>query len=110
MGIKAIKSVTDNYQPNPLFEFQNMVHLNSKEKVSKYYKFEHLLGSGTYGEVYKAVNIQTGNIRAIKKINTLKFARAKALVMGEINLLKNLVHLYINKDHPSVVKIFEVFE
>ncbi len=90
MGIKAIKSVENSLQPDPVFDLQNMVKVRH-EPVTNYYTFEKKIGAGTYGEVFMAIHEATGHVRAIKKISILKFARAKAMIMNEISLLKCLV-------------------
>ena len=92
MGIKAIKSVENNLQPHPVFELQSMIKIR-KENILHYYNLGKKVGAGTYGEVFIAENIATGHQRAIKKINTLKFSRAKSMILNEISLLKSLVHL-----------------
>ena len=62
------------------------------------YKIQEELGRGTYGVVYKAQNIETGQIVAIKKI---KLDReddgVPSTTMREISLLKNL-------KHPNIVE------
>lgn len=90
MGIKAIKSVENNLRPEPIFELQGMVKLRH-EPVSNYYRFLRRVGAGTYGEVFEAEHEQTANKRAIKKINTFKFPRSKAMTLNEVTLLKSLV-------------------
>lgn len=90
MGIKSIKSVENNLQPDPIFELQGMVKVR-KEPLSREYRLLKKIGAGTYGEVFEAVHEQTGNRRAVKKINTLKFPRAKTMILSEVSLLKSLV-------------------
>ncbi len=60
------------------------------------------LGKGGYGKVYEVKNKKSGEIRACKHLskssikNLEKFER-------EINIL-------IKTDHPSIIKLYEVFE
>ena len=69
--------------------------LNSKNP--KYQKIEKL-GEGTYGVVYKAQNLETGEIVAIKKIRLEKEDDGvPSTAIREISLLKNL-------KHPNVVE------
>ena len=53
MGIKAIKSLENNLQPDPLFDLQNMIKIRH-EPVTNYYRFVKKVGAGTYGEVFLA--------------------------------------------------------
>jgi serine/threonine protein kinase len=56
------------------------------------------LGEGTYGVVYKAKNIETGEIVAIKKIRLEKEDDGvPSTAIREISLLKNL-------KHPNIVE------
>lgn len=65
--------------------------------LDKYQKLEKL-GEGTYGVVYKAKNLQTGEIVAIKKIRLEKEDDGvPSTAIREISLLKNL-------KHPNVVE------
>ena len=62
------------------------------------YKFEEELGRGTYGVVYKAKNIETGELVAIKKIKLDKDDDGvPSTTMREISLLKSL-------KHPNIVE------
>tara|TARA_B110000285_G_C14550524_1_gene349021 strand:+ start:118 stop:390 length:273 start_codon:yes stop_codon:yes gene_type:complete len=65
--------------------------------LEKYKKMEKL-GEGTYGVVYKAVDLQTGETVAIKKIRLEKEDDGvPSTAIREISLLKNL-------KHPNVVE------
>ena len=56
------------------------------------------LGEGTYGVVYKAQNLMTGELVAIKKIRLEKEDDGvPSTAIREISLLKNL-------KHPNVVE------
>lgn len=56
------------------------------------------LGEGTYGVVYKAIDLQTGETVAIKKIRLEKEDDGvPSTAIREISLLKNL-------KHPNVVE------
>uniref|UniRef100_A0A0X3PHP6 Serine/threonine-protein kinase ULK3 n=1 Tax=Schistocephalus solidus TaxID=70667 RepID=A0A0X3PHP6_SCHSO len=62
------------------------------------YTFTQLLGKGTYGEVFKAINRQTRTVAAVKRIpkNTLS-ARAVDNLIDEIRILKELRHRNITQ-------------
>ena len=65
--------------------------------LQKYKKLEKL-GEGTYGLVYKAQNIETGEFVAIKKMKLEKEDDGvPSTAIREISLLKNL-------KHPNVVE------
>lgn len=65
--------------------------------LDKYKKLEKL-GEGTYGVVYKAINLETGETVAIKKIRLEKEDDGvPSTAIREISLLKNL-------KHPNVVE------
>ena len=100
MGIKAIKSVEQPVPLDPSFDLQNMIRIR-RENVNHYYRFIKKVGAGTYGEVFLAEHEQTKQKRAIKKINTLKFAKAKTMILNEVALLKSLVVLLILRTIPA---------
>lgn len=65
--------------------------------LEKYQKLDKL-GEGTYGVVYKAKNLETGEIVAIKKIRLEKEDDGvPSTAIREISLLKNL-------KHPNIVE------
>ena len=67
------------------------------DSLDKYQKIEKL-GEGTYGVVYKAQNLETGEIVAIKKIRLEKEDDGvPSTAIREISLLKNL-------KHPNIVE------
>lgn len=65
--------------------------------LDKYQKLQKL-GEGTYGVVYKAQNLETGEFVAIKKIRLEKEDDGvPSTAIREISLLKNL-------KHPNIVE------
>jgi serine/threonine protein kinase len=103
MGIKAIKSVENNLQPDPIFELQGMVKIR-KDPITNEYKFIRKIGAGTYGEVFEAEHESTGQHRAVKKINTFKFPRAKTMTLSEVSLLKRMVAHSQLRTTPAFLK------
>lgn len=65
------------------------------------YKVTKQLGDGTYGQVLKAVNRQTGEVVAIKKMKNKFYTWEECMQLREIKSLKKL-------NHPNIVKLKEV--
>ena len=70
---------------------------------SSHYKILCFLGEGSYGSVFKAREISTGRIVAVKKMLIGNSPSKYKKIIKEINLLKNL-------DHPNIVKYYDYFE
>ena len=68
------------------------------------YRYIKTLGNGTFGQVFKVMNIKSGNIRAMKIIpkNNLRPGFTDKDIIREIDIMKNL-------DHPHVIKIYEFY-
>lgn len=72
-----------------------------KSKIDKYEKME-MIGEGTYGVVYKAKDIETGEIYALKKIRLESEDEGiPSTAIREIALLKEL-------QHPNIVRLVNV--
>jgi cyclin-dependent kinase len=72
-----------------------------KSKIDKYEKLE-MIGEGTYGVVYKAKDIETGEIYALKKIRLESEDEGiPSTAIREIALLKEL-------QHPNIVRLVNV--
>jgi protein kinase len=65
------------------------------------YKVTKQLGDGTYGSVLKAVNRQSGEIVAVKKMKKKFYSWDECMQLREIKSLKRL-------NHPNIVKLKEV--
>ena len=70
---------------------------------SSHYKILCFLGEGSYGSVFKAREISTGRVVAVKKMLIGNSPSKYKKIIKEINLLKNL-------DHPNIVKYYDYFE
>ena len=56
------------------------------------------IGEGAYGKVFKVRNKRNNKLRALKQINVFNMNENKRKkIMREIEILKNLDHIYINK-------------
>lgn len=65
------------------------------------YQVTKQLGDGTYGSVLKAINRQTGEVTAIKKMKKKFYTWEECMQLREIKSLKKL-------NHPNIVKLREV--
>ncbi|KAJ8773052.1 hypothetical protein K2173_028229 [Erythroxylum novogranatense] len=75
----------------------------SEKKIADRYLKREVLGEGTYGVVYKAIDIKTGNTVAIKKIRIGKQKEGvNFTALREIKLLKEL------KD-PNIIELIDAF-
>lgn len=73
----------------------------SQEKKMNRYQITKQLGDGTYGSVLKAINRQTGEVTAVKKMKKKFYTWDECLQLREIKSLKKL-------NHPNIVKLKEV--
>ena len=60
------------------------------------------LGKGGYGKVYRVKNKKTGEIRACKHLSKLK--------IKNIDKFQREIDILIKADHPSIIKLYEIFE
>ena len=67
------------------------------------YKIGKVLGDGTFGSVYKAVDETTGQIVAIKKMKHKYTKWDECVSLPEI---KSLLKLH----HPNIVKLYEIIK
>ncbi|KAK9804718.1 hypothetical protein WJX72_001769 [[Myrmecia] bisecta] len=65
------------------------------------YKVVKQLGDGTYGAVWKAINRQTNDVVAIKKMKRKFYSWEECMALREVKSLRKL-------NHPCVVKLKEV--
>lgn len=76
---------------------------NAENKVLVQYQKNNLIGKGTFGKVYTALDLRTGGLLAVKciklsqKTDRIKRQRELAAIENEVNLLRNL-------SHPNIVK------
>lgn len=94
-----------------LGSFLNNQSSSSRRRVEDEYDLRDLLGTGTCGEVRRAIHRRTGDERAVKIISITErgmgganfFSKEKlSAIQAEAEILRSL-------DHPYVVKLFDVF-
>ena len=65
------------------------------------YKVVKQLGDGTYGEVLKASNRQTGEVVAVKRMKRKYYSWDECMALQEVKSLRKM-------KHPNIVKLKEV--
>ncbi|EGR29143.1 hypothetical protein IMG5_162460 [Ichthyophthirius multifiliis] len=95
-----ISNVQTEFQQN---QIQNQKQ-NEKQNITKRYIKTELIDSGTYGKVFKALDISTGIIVAIKYI---KVSDQFEQVKKEIIQLKQEIYLLKKLNHPNIVKYYD---
>ena len=70
--------------------------------ITDIYQIQETIGKGNFGKVYKAVHKETGQIRAIKKIDMKK--------VDNPHVVKTEIESLVKLDHPNLVKLFEYYE
>ena len=70
--------------------------------INNYYEFIKELGKGSYGQVFRCQNKETGNVYACKKMSKKKIKNKKQF-QTELNLLRTT-------DHPNIIKLYDIYE
>ena len=70
--------------------------------INIYYEFIKELGKGSYGQVFRCQNKETGNVYACKKMSKKKIKNKKQF-QTELNLLRTT-------DHPNIIKLYDIYE
>jgi len=84
--------------------YQAFEQISGHYDIKDYYEFKNLISEGTYGKVYKAVNIATNEVVAIKKIGKLK------LTDEQLDLQRKEIEVLKVSQHPNVVNLIDIFE
>ena len=102
---------TPSKSPKMKINSLSRIPINTKNIIRKVsgnpfdnYKILQKLGHGTFGQVFKIMQKQTGNIRAMKIIpkNNLRPGFTDKDIVHEITIMKNL-------DHPHIIKLYEFY-
>ncbi|AJO97811.1 Cdc15p [Saccharomyces cerevisiae YJM1444] len=86
----------------------NLTPIQRASEKSVQYHLKQVIGRGSYGVVYKAINKHTDQVVAIKEV---VYENDEELndIMAEISLLKNLNHNNIVKYHGFIRKSYELY-
>ena len=102
---------TPSKSPKMKINSLSRIPINTKNIIRKVsgnpfdnYKIIKKLGHGTFGQVFKVMQKQTGNLRAMKIIpkNNLRSGYTDKDIIHEITIMKNL-------DHPHIIKLYEFY-
>ncbi|CAK81686.1 unnamed protein product (macronuclear) [Paramecium tetraurelia] len=87
------------------FKYGTDLYINLKNgQIENFYTFGDVLGVGAFGQVMKATQKQSGQVRALKTLAKKKIINEeKEKMFAEVNILRKL-------DHPNIVRLFELFE
>jgi len=82
----------------------NRLSLANTDKISNYYEVVSRIGSGAFSKVYKVIQLDSRQERAMKviKIDSLNYQDGDQSFLKEIDILSQL-------DHPNIIKIYEYF-
>jgi len=75
-----------------------------KKNIESVYQFEETLGTGSFAEVKRAINKQTGDAVAIKIIEK------RNLSPQELDTLNEEVEILQKIDHRHIVKLYDIYE
>jgi len=96
-SLKKISSKYSNIKINKLIP-------KNPTKIENNYKVICKLGKGSFGAVYKVIQISSGTIKAMKVIKkeTINYQDDERVFLKEIEILKKI-------EHPSIIKIYEYY-
>ena len=115
-NIKSSISPKDPIMSNLINSKEKDLILSSEDMItyqnnnpSKKYKILDLIDSGSYGKIYKAVNILTKNLVAIKK--TKKYYTKNIDIEQPVHInVKNEIEIIKKLCHPNIARIYEVYD
>nr|CAB3498165.1 unnamed protein product [Digitaria exilis] len=111
----AVEHSGELRQPSPLMQQQQQQHSRRKPSVSSVpdsvaredpstrYELLHELGKGSYGAVYKARDLRTQELVAVKIISLTEGEEGYEDIRGEIEMLQQC-------SHPNVVRYFGSYQ
>ncbi len=72
---------------------------------SKRFRKGKLLGEGSFGRVFECLEVETGQVRAVKEITLAAKTLERARV--ELRAIKNEISLLRKLNHPNIIKYYE---
>ncbi|GAV51661.1 hypothetical protein ZYGR_0AF01320 [Zygosaccharomyces rouxii] len=101
-------NLTPAQQQQALNRSERSVKQEPQKKNQIQYQLKQVIGKGSYGVVYKAINRKTQKLVAIKEVH---YENDDELtdIMSEIDLLKNLNHINIVKYHGFIQKSHNLY-
>ncbi len=82
----------------------NQFIVMKKTPIKKDFDLLKEIGKGSYGQVFKAKENKSGELRAIKKIDKSK------LDPEELNNLFNQFEILRKMDHPNIIKLYDIYQ
>ena len=75
-----------------------------EERIEKFYEMKEKIGEGSFGQVYRALCLSSGEERAIKvlKMGNSSEGRQSTEFLKEMTLLSRL-------NHPAIIKLYDLF-
>lgn len=96
------KSALCSNNPNDIVI--NTVFRNSNKITKEYKIWIDQIGKGAFGEVRKALHLESGEFRAVKIIYKHECSvEEQKKILNEVEILRQI-------DHPNIIKIYEFFE
>ncbi len=102
-----IKEESENFQLNPqYFERENI-----KRFPRHYFRNIEKLGKGSYGKVYKYINLETRGILALKKISlkNIKHDEEKEKIMADLYIEQDFLNLISEANSKYLPKFEDVY-
>ncbi|CAR25664.1 hypothetical protein ZYGR_0A02290 [Zygosaccharomyces rouxii] len=101
-------NLTPAQQQQALNRSEQSVKQEPQKRNQIQYQLKQVIGKGSYGVVYKAINRKTQKLVAIKEVH---YENDDELtdIMSEIDLLKNLNHINIVKYHGFIQKSHNLY-
>lgn len=82
----------------------NTVYRNNNKITQDYKIWVDQIGKGAFGEVRKALHLESGDLRAVKIVYKQECSvEEQRKILKEVEVLRNL-------SHPNIIKIYEFFE
>jgi serine/threonine protein kinase len=88
-------------KPSPTANNSRPATDKASDSVSVHYRLGNLIGEGAYGKVYECLNVETGEILAVKHV---ELSGDSKKIVHEVTSLKKEISLLMNLKHRNVVR------